>query len=124
LKDSSLHVVFTSNFLEHLPDKAALGRTLDEVFRCLVPGGKMIAMGPNIKYLTGKYWDFWDHHLPLTEKSLSEGLTSRGFQITKCVAKFLPYTMVDQRQYPAAILKLYLCLPLAWRIFGKQFLIL
>lgn len=124
LEDSSLHVVFTSNFFEHLGDKAALGQTLDEVFRCLVPGGKIIAMGPNIKYLPGKYWEFWDHHLPLTEKSLGEGLSSRGFQITKCVAKFLPFTMVDQREYPAVFLKLYLLFPLAWQILGKQFLLI
>jgi SAM-dependent methyltransferase len=123
LEDSSLQVVFTSNFFEHLGDKAALGKTLDEIFRCLAPGGKIIAMGPNIKYLPGKYWDFWDHYLPLTEKSLGEGLTSRGFQITECVAKFLPYTMVNQREYPAALLKLYLRFPLAWQILGKQFLV-
>ena len=49
----SLDVVFTSNFFEHLPDKAALGRTMDEIFRCLVPGGKLIAMGPNLKHLPG-----------------------------------------------------------------------
>ena len=32
VEDASLHVVFTSNFFEHLPDKAALGRTLDEIY--------------------------------------------------------------------------------------------
>ena len=95
LEDGSLNVVFTSNFFEHLPDKAALGRTLEEIFRCLAPNGKLIAMGPNIKHLPGKYWDFWDHHLALTETSLSEGLTNRGFEIAKCVGKFLPYTMVN-----------------------------
>ena len=123
LESGALNVVFTSNFFEHLPDKGALGRTLDEIFRCLAPGGKLIAMGPNIKYLPGEYWDFWDHYLPLTEKSLSEGLINRGFEISECFGKFLPYTMVDQRQYPGAFLKLYLRLPLAWSIFGKQFLI-
>ena len=70
LPDASLDAVFTSNFLEHLPDKAALGRTLDEIRRCLRPGGRLIAMGPNIKYLPGEYWDFWDHYLALTEASL------------------------------------------------------
>jgi SAM-dependent methyltransferase len=123
LESGALNVVFTSNFFEHLPDKGALGRTLDEIFRCLAPGGKLIAMGPNIKYLAGEYWDFWDHYLPLTEKSLSEGLINRGFEISECVGKFLPYTMVDQRPYPGVFLKLYLRLPLAWRIFGKQFLV-
>jgi SAM-dependent methyltransferase len=124
VEDASLDVVFTSNFFEHLPDKAALGRTLDEVFRCLVPGGKLIAMGPNIKHLPGKYWDFWDHHLPLTETSLSEGLSNREFEIVERIGKFLPYTMVDQREYPDILLKLYLRFPMTWQIMGKQFLII
>ena len=34
----------------------------------------MIALGPNIKYLPGSYWDFWDHFLCLTEMSLGEAL--------------------------------------------------
>ncbi len=123
LEDGSLDVVFTSNFFEHLPDKVALGRTLDEIFRCLAPGGKLIAIGPNIKHLPGKYWDFWDHHLALTETSLSEGLTNRGFEIRRCVGKFLPYTMVNVREYPERLLKLYLMFPIAWRFLGKQFLI-
>ena len=123
LENATLNVVFTSNFFEHLPDKGALGQTLGEIFRCLAPGGKLIAIGPNIKYLAGEYWDFWDHYLALTEKSLSEGLINRGFEIRECVGKFLPYTVVDQRQYPGVFLKLYLRLPLAWSIFGRQFLV-
>ena len=79
LPDASLDVVFTSNFLEHLPDKAALGRALDEIVRCLRPGGRLVAMGPNIKYLHGAYWDFWDHYVPITEASLKEALVTRGF---------------------------------------------
>ena len=50
LPDGALDLVFTSNFFEHLPDKAALGRTLDEACRCLRPGGRLVAMGPNIRY--------------------------------------------------------------------------
>jgi len=123
LETGSVNVVFTSNFFEHLPDKNALGRTLDEIFRCLAPGGKLIAMGPNIKYLPGAYWDFWDHYLALTEKSLSEGLITRGFEISECYPRFLPYSMVKQPPSPEILLKLYLGLPLVWPIFGKQFLI-
>jgi SAM-dependent methyltransferase len=124
LEADSLDVVFSSNFFEHLPEKAALGRTLDEIFRCLVPGGHLIAMGPNVRYLPGAYWDFWDHNLPLTETSLGEGLTNRGFELVKCVDRFLPYTMVGKRQYPGVLLKLYLKVPLIWRLFGQQFLVL
>src|SRR5207249_2620828 len=103
----------------HLSDKATLGHTLDEIFRCLVPGGKLIAMGPNIKYLSGEYWDFWDHYLPLTESSLGEGLRSRGFEILESVGKFLPYTMVKKRDFPESFLKLYLKIRIAWQIFGR-----
>lgn len=51
LAENSLDVVFTSNFFEHLPDKRTLGSTLDQAKRALKPGGKLIAMGPNIKHV-------------------------------------------------------------------------
>jgi SAM-dependent methyltransferase len=123
IPDHSLDVVFTSNFFEHLPDKTSLGKTLDEVHRCLKPGGSIIAMGPNIKYLPGAYWDFWDHYLPLTDLALTEALETREFKTDVCIGRFLPYTMAGKRQTPAAIIKAYLALPVAWPFFGKQFLV-
>ena len=111
-------------FFEHLPDKAALGRTLDEALRCLAPGGRIIALGPNIKYLPGKHWEFWDHHIPLTENSLGEALITRGYTLELRLDRFLPYTMVNQARYPMFFLRTYLKLPLAWRFFGKQFLVI
>jgi SAM-dependent methyltransferase len=123
LPDNSLDVVFTSNFFEHLPDKQALGRTLDEIRRCLKPAGRLIAMGPNLKYLFGEYYDFWDHYVPLTENALAEALKNRDFAIEKCIDKFLPFTMAQGPQYPIFFVRLYLQLTLAWRVFGKQFLV-
>jgi SAM-dependent methyltransferase len=124
LPDASLDVVFTSNFFEHLPDKAALGRTLDEIRRCLRPdGGRLIAMGPNIKRTRGAYWDFWDHYLPLTELSLKEALENRAFRMEKCLASFLPYTMAGKRPVPPFMVKAYLRIPFAWHFFGQQFLV-
>jgi SAM-dependent methyltransferase len=122
--DGSLDVVFTSNFFEHLPDKAALGRTLEQIFRCLARGGRLIAMGPNIKFLPGSYWDFWDHYLPLTELSLEEALATRGFEMIRNEDRFLPYTMSAGRRYPLLFLRTYLKVPLAWKVFGKQFLVI
>lgn len=124
LADDSLDVVFTSNFFEHLPDKAALGRTLDQVRRCLKPGGRLIALGPNIKHLPGAYWDFWDHYLPLTELSMREALENRGFRVERSLGKFLPYTMAGGPRYPLIFLRLYLKLSLAWPLLGKQFLVI
>lgn len=124
LADSCLDVVFTSNFFEHLPDKKTLAATLGQAHRCLKPGGRLIALGPNIKYLPGAYWDFWDHYLPLTEQSLCEGLDNHGFGIELCHARFLPYTMVNAPQYPLFLLRAYLALPVAWPVLGRQFLVI
>lgn len=123
LPENSLDVVFTSNFFEHLPDKRTLAATLEQARRCLRPGGLLIAMGPNIKFLPGAYWDFWDHHLPLTEASLSEGLLTHGFEVVQCHDRFLPYTMAHGPRYPLLLLKLYLKIRPAWKVFGKQFLV-
>lgn len=124
LSEDSLDIIFTSNFFEHLPDTEALARTLREAMRCLKSGGRIIATGPNIKYALGAYWDFIDHHIPLTERSLAEAFTHQGFSIETCIDKFLPFTMAYGPQYPTIFLALYLRLPLAWRILGKQFLVI
>ena len=124
LAEESLDLVFTSNFFEHLPDKACLGRTLDEAHRCLKSGGRLIALGPNIRYLPGVYWDFWDHHVPLSDKSLAEALTNRAFVIEKSLPKFLPYSMAGGPKYPLFLVRAYLRLPFAWNVFGKQFLVI
>ena len=124
LPATSLDVVFTSNFFEHLPSKAALERTLNEAFHALKPGGRLIAMGPNIKAIPGEYWDFFDHYLPLTELSLAEVCKNCGFAIDTCWARFLPYTMSSGREYPIAARRAYLAMPFAWRWCGKQFLVI
>jgi hypothetical protein len=80
-------------------------------------------MGPNIRFLAENYWDFFDHYLPLSDRSLVEVLTKVGFRTERCLSKFMPYTAVGRAQYPAVAIKAYLTLPLAWRIFGKQFLV-
>lgn len=109
----SLDVVFTSNFFEHLPDKAALGRCLGHALDALKPGGRLIALGPNIAAVHGVYWHFWDHYLPLTNQSLAEGLRLHGYLIELAIPQTLPYTMVNALRYPLWMLALYLHLPIA-----------
>ena len=121
--DNFLDAVFTSNFFEHLPTKGALENTLREAIRCLKPGGKLIAMGPNIRFLASHYWDFFDHHLALSDRSLVEVLEKTGFTVSENIPRFLPYTMVSSREYPLIFLRLYLRLRPSWLLFGKQFLI-
>lgn len=124
LRDGELDCVFTSNFFEHLRSKDDLRRTLAEVRRCLRPGGRLLCLGPNVKYLAGQYWDFWDHHLPLTEESLGEVLEVLGFEVERCVPRFLPYVMVRRRPVPMPLVRLFLRLPWLWWTIGKQFFVI
>jgi SAM-dependent methyltransferase len=121
---SSLDVIFTSNFLEHLPSKEKIEKTIEQSYESLKTGGIIICLGPNIKYTPGIYWDFWDHHTPLTEKSLAEILSLKGFSIKLCLAQFLPYTMSTKIKLPPFFLKIYLYFPFLWKFFGKQFLVI
>jgi SAM-dependent methyltransferase len=123
LADGLLDCVFTSNFLEHLPDKAAVTRCLREAHRCLKPGGRLVCMGPNIRVLHGRYWDFFDHHTPLSDLSLKEAMELRGFAVHTCIARFLPYTMSGGHQPPLWMLRAYLAMPWVWPLFGGQFLV-
>lgn len=123
LSASALDVVFTSNFLEHLKTKDECDAVLAEVLRILKPGGRFVVMGPNIRYLAARYWDFYDHYLPLSHLSLEEGLVQAGYEVESIVPRFLPYTTRSALPRSPALIALYLKLPLAWRIFGKQFLV-
>lgn len=123
LENDSLDVVFSSNFLEHLPDKDAIDATLVQAQRCLRPGGRLILLGPNIRYVGGAYWDYWDHHVPLTENSLVEILVLRGYDVVQTLPRFLPYTMSGGNEPPLFLVNVYLAMPLFWPLLGKQFLI-
>lgn len=79
-------------------------------------------MQPNIKYIGADYWDFFDHHTPLTDKSLKEALELTGYQVKVLIPKFLPYTTKSRiPQYPWLV-AIYLHVPFAWKIMGKQIL--
>lgn len=113
-------VVFTSNFFEHLDSKDELMATLKEVHRVLKKGGQIMVLQPNIKLVGGAYWDFVDHTLPITEKSLAEALMLNGFKITYQKTRFLPYTASGGKPVIPLFVKLYLKIPLAHYFMGKQ----
>jgi SAM-dependent methyltransferase len=120
---SSVDVVFTSNFFEHLENKQGLVHCLKEIRRVLRPGGHFIALGPNIKYAYKVYWDYFDHYLALSDRSMVEGLELNGFTPEVVIPRFLPFTMRGSTPSHPALVRLYLSIPLAWRILGQQFLI-
>jgi SAM-dependent methyltransferase len=123
IADGSVDRVFTSNFLEHLPTKQDCTRVFGEVLRVLKPGGLFLILGPNIRYAYREYWDFYDHYLPLSHLSLSEGLKVNGFEIDVCIPRFLPYTMAGSQPTHALLIRAYLLMPIAWKLLGKQFFV-
>jgi SAM-dependent methyltransferase len=124
LPAESIDVVFSSNFFEHLPTKKDFAHCLAEAYRVLRPQGLLMALGPNIRFCFDVYWDFVDHHLPLSDRSMVEALEIAGFRNELIVPRFLPYTMSDRFPYRAFMIRLYLMFPLAHRLWGKQFLVI
>lgn len=113
-------VVFMSNYLEHLPSAEAVLEQLSVARQLLRDGGQLIVLQPNIRLVGGAYWDFLDHHVPLTEKSLSEAADLSGFSTRTIITRFLPYTTKGPFPLHPMLVRLYLQLPPAWLFLGKQ----
>lgn len=124
LADSSVDVAFMSNLSEHLTSKSQMLESFLEVNRILKPGGRFMILGPNIKYAYREYWDFFDHHIPLSHKAVIEILETIGFISDRVIPRFLPFTTKSRLPKNAFFVRLYLRLPFFWRIMGKQMLII
>jgi SAM-dependent methyltransferase len=113
-------VAWVSNFFEHLPTSTELLSTLRELHRVLRPGGRLLVLQPNIALTGASYWDFVDHSLPLTHKSLVEALTLTGFEVERLRVRFLPYTTESRLPISAPLIRWYLKFPPAQWLLGKQ----
>lgn len=126
LKNSNIKadVIFTSNFLEHLPNRGGLEQLLTEIYNSLNENGRYMILGPNLRYLPGKYWDYYDHTLGITHLSLIEVLNLFNFNVQLCIDKFLPYTIKSNFPTHPLLVKTYIKFPIVWPVFGKQFFII
>lgn len=120
IADESVDVVFVSNFFEHLPDKQCFIATLREIGRVLRRGGKLLVLQPNIRAVGDRYWDFVDHQIALTDKSLAEGVASVGLTVLEVIPKFLPYTTRSRVPQHPSLVHLYLKMSFIWRFMGGQ----
>lgn len=124
LNSDSADIIFMSNFLEHLPCFDDVATIFSKAKAVLKHGGKIIIMGPNIRFTYKNYWNFIDHQIALSDLSLLELLPAIGFRITKRISRFMPFTV--KSRYPKWIwlIRVYLKANFLWVIFGKQYLII
>ncbi len=120
---ASVDTVFASNVYEHFPSREEVAASFREVWRVLQSDGRFVIMQPNFRYCKNQYYDFFDHRLAFTHRGMIEGLEITGFRMERVVPQFLPST--SKSRFPKApwLVALYLRMPLAWRIFGGQMLL-
>jgi SAM-dependent methyltransferase len=112
---------FMSNFLEHCRTREQVLAVLSAVHDALKPGGCVLILGPNFRCCPREYYDFFDHHLALTDKSVAEALELTGFDVAVVQPQTLPFTFRSRLPSWPWLVWLYLQLPLLWRFFGAQF---
>jgi SAM-dependent methyltransferase len=116
--------VYISNFLEHLHSQEEVAKFLERMFEIIKPGGKIAVMGPNFKYCAKNYFDFADHTVILSELGVAEHLYGAGFEINEIHPKFLPLSFRGGIPVNEFLVKMYFKMPFAWKIMGKQFLLI
>lgn len=112
--------VFMSNYLEHLDTSDAVIDQLKVVHGLLVSGGRVIVLQPNIRLVGSRYWDFIDHRVALTERSLLEAGELAGLRTERLVTRFLPYSTKGRLPSTRLLTRAYLAFPPAWLVMGKQ----
>lgn len=123
LPTSHFDAIFVSNFLEHLPDQEAIAAFLGRMRECLQPGGRIGVMGPNIRYCHDSYWDCADHQIALTHLAVEEHLYGAGLQPHTTYDRFLPFSFRGGLPQSPRLTSAYLRFRPAWRVLGKQFLV-
>lgn len=116
-------IVFLSNVLEHLDGARAVIDTLVAVRELLKPDGRAIILQPNFAAVGARYFDFIDHKTVLTDRSLIEALELAELEPEFVKRRFLPYTSKSRLPKAPWLVRLYLRMPPAQYVLGKQTLV-
>jgi len=116
--------IFASNLLEHFATQLEVGTFLRRMYAATAPTGRIAVMGPNFRYASREYFDCADHVLALTHVAVEEHLYTAGYDIVRVIPKFLPYSFGGKLPPSQQLVRAFLRLPLAWKVLGKQFLVI
>jgi SAM-dependent methyltransferase len=112
--------VFMSNYLEHLTSADAVLDQLAAAYAVTRSGGRVVILQPNIRLVHEAYWDFLDHRVAMTERSLSEACEAAGYRTERLVVRFLPYTTKSRLPQSDWLVRAYLGFAPARWFLGKQ----
>lgn len=112
--------IFMSNYLEHLQSSDEVIDQLRVAADLLRPRGRVIVLQPNIRLVGPRYWDFIDHRVALTERSLLEAAELANLTTVDLITRFLPYSTKGRLPTAPALVRAYLRFRPAWWLMGKQ----
>lgn len=120
--DTKFNNILASNLFEHI-DSNSIVILLEDIFKNLEIGGRLILIQPNFKYAYKNYFDDYTHKTIYTNISLANLLKSIGFEIEIVKPKFTPYSMIGMNfTIPSFLIKLYLFSP--FKPYAGQMLII
>ncbi len=112
--------IFSSNLLEHLTRDQVTEFFLD-CKNLLKPGGSLLIFMPNYRFCSKEYFDDYTHITPISDRSISDWLSSCGYQVKFVHPRFMPFSVKDSRlPITSWLVKLWLLSPFKP---GKQMLI-
>lgn len=110
LEDQSIDAVFASNLVEHLTHEQ-FDAILAESHRVLTDGGKVVLIQPNFRLAYKRYFDDFTHVSMWSEVSLSDFLSSRGWQVEIAQARFMPFSVKSRLPVSRFLIRCYLASP-------------
>ena len=111
LRNSSVDLVFASNFMEHLRQEK-LDILLPRISDVLTHRGKLILIQPNYRLCPDHYFDDETHQTVFSDENIRPFLEKYGFRVLKLIPGFLPFSMKSSLPKWSFLVRLYLRSPI------------
>ena len=94
-EDNFFDVIYSKSFIEHFyyPEKI-----FQEAYRVLKPGGKIITLTPEWKYIYKSFYEDYTHRVPFTKVSLSDIHKIHNFKIIT-VESFIQLPIIFEKNF-------------------------